>query len=1210
MRNCLHNCLKHIGLVSLLLLSGWYEPVQAQELAVNDVKSLDRQQPDTRQGRPLSLVIEELQEKYQASFLYEKETVADKLVTADIDEKDKLEDNLFVILSALQLSYEKIDAHTYIILPAAAQGKPDVKKLKKRPLQGGASARPAGGVSSVMLINRAGPDISYRENREKTITGKVTDMENNQVLPGVNVLVKNSSVGTVTDVDGNYRLVAPDDAQTLVFSSIGYTTEEVPINGQSVIDVFLAPDIQSLSEVVVTALGIKKDTKTLGYATAKVEPEQFTVNRTPNVMNALQGKIAGVNISTLGTGPGGTSKIRIRGQSSISGQNNPLIVINGVPIDNTNFGTNPGGNDPNSPGPDGGGLTSDGGDGLSSINPDDIESMTVLKGATAAALYGSRAKDGVIMITTKKGGNTKGIGVTYNLNYTNEDPLDFTDYQYVYGQGENGIRPTNSNPTSGQWSFGERFEPGMTQVLFDSVVVPYMPVRNRIDKFFRNGQNVTHTISFSAGGEKGGLNLSLSNLSSQGIVPNNTYQRRTINLGFDYALSDKFSVTGAINYSNEYNKNPPNVAQQDNTIPVSLYNLANSMPLDVLDANKYDANGNEYVYSRFKNRTNPYFTLAEQFQNIRRDRVFGNIALKYDILPWMYVQGRIGQDYWSRDQEANNYPTGQASRPSAPDGFVNGVYTQEARRFREINADILVSAYREFGDFGANLSVGGNQMYRRNDRNFVSVTDFVIRDLYTVQNGRVKDPSYNLNEKAVNSLYGSAELSYKDLLFLNGTLRNDWFSTLSPDNRSILYPSLSASYVFTESISSLPSWLTFGKFRAAYAEVGSDLDVQPYSDVLFYGINANLFASPSGNLRPVANISGNTVPNPNLRPMRTSELELGMELKMLDNRVGLDVAVYKKNTTDQIVRAQVSTGSGFENTFINSGESENRGIELLLNIIPVRTNDFQWNFTFNGSYNTTEVISLLTDSIGEEITVGNHVFNGFLKQIVGEEIGQLAGFGYRRDDQGNIVYGANGVALRTNDLITFGSALPKWVGGFTNAFHYKGLNFSFLIDFKLGNKMMSGTNFNAIRHGLHKITLNGREGGVIGDGVMIVEEIKNDAGEVIETKYAPNTNVAEVQTFWEVVRSQQLVEPVIYNGGYWKLRQITLGYDFSRFLSDNFPARSVSLSFVANNVLMLKKWVPNIDPESFGFTSDNIIGLESTGLPSTRGLGFNLNVKF
>ena len=1184
-----------LWLLAIVLLT---YPADAQLLASSDVM-YSKTDPVVQQSdeHALNELIEKLQEEYEISLLYEKDLLKDQKTREPLDPDQDVETNLQRILQVAKLTYEKIDERTFVIVRHTEEGR--YKRLNALPIQYEAtlvSSQPAR-FSRSWLANASGKSQSdvEREAVDKEITGRVID-ENDEALPGVNIVVKGTTTGTVSDIEGNYRLTVPDDATTLVFSSVGYTPEEITIGNQTTIDITMFPDLQSLSEVVVTALGIEKDSKTLGYATATVDPEQFTVNRTPNVMNSLQGKVAGVNISGLGTGPGGTSKIRIRGQSSISGQNNPLIVINGVPIDNSNFGSNPGGNDPNAPEAQGGGVTSDGGDGLSSINPDDIESMTVLKGATAAALYGSRAKDGVIMITTKKGGDGEGIGVSYNLNYTNESPLDFTDYQYEYGQGENGVRPTTANPTSGQWSFGERFQPGMTQVLFDGIEVPYVPVYDRIDKFFRNGQNVTNTIALSSGGEKGGFHLSLSNLDSRGIVPNNSFTRQTVNLGVDYDLSKRLKVTGSVNYSNEYNKNPPNIGNQDNTIPVALYNMANSMPLDVLDANKYDAEGNEAVYSRFRNRTNPYFTLAEQFQNIRRDRVFGNVALKYDVLPWMYVQGRIGQDFWSRSNEVNNFPTGHASRGPAPDGFVNGVYTQEALRFREINADFLVSAYREFGDIGINVSVGGNRRYNRNDRNFVQVTDFVIRDLYTVQNGRLKEPSYSLDERQINSLYGTAELSYRDFLFLNGTLRNDWFSVLSSENRSIIYPSVSASYVFSESLSNLPSWLSFGKIRAAYAEVGSDTDVQPYSNVLFYEIRPSLFANPSGNSRPVGRVQGATVPNPGLRPMRAAEAEIGLNLKMFDERVGLDMAVYQKNTTDQIVTAQVSDASGYINTLINSGESQTRGVEMLLTLAPVRSENFSWDITLNAAYNKTKVISLQTDSIGEEIIVGTHVFNGFLKQVVGQEIGQLSGYGYMRDDQGRQVFGGDGVALRTDDLVTFGSALPTWVGGITNSFNYRGLSFSFLVDFKLGNKIMSGTNFNATRHGLHKMTLEGREGGVVGNGV-------NEAGEV-------NTVAADVQTYWEVVRSKQLVEPIVYNGGYWKLRQITLGYDFTRFLPDNFPAKNVRLSFVANNVLILKKWIPNIDPETFGYSSDNLVGLESTGLPSTRGLGFNLNVKF
>ena len=1027
--------------------------------------------------------------------------------------------------------------------------------------------------------------------KAQQISGTVSD-NNGSGIPGVLIQVKGTSTGSVTDLDGKYTISAKG-ADTLIFSSVGLETLEEVVGNRTQISVTMEEAVMELGEVVLTALGIKKEAKKLGYATTTIGAETLTENRSANFMNTLQGKVAGVNISGLGTGPAGTSKVRIRGQSSISGQNNPLVVVNGVPIDNTNFGTNPGNAAAdNSVGVRGGGNTSDGGDGLSSINPDDIESMTILKGATAAALYGSRAKDGVIMITTKTKGSKKGIGVSFNSNYTNETPLDFTDYQYEYGQGENGVRPTAPNPTSGQWSFGEKFKPGMTQILFDGVSVPYEPQYNNIRNFFRNGSNLTNTLSLSTANEKGGMNLSFANMDNQGIVPNNTFSRKTVNLGFGYDLSSKLGFTGNVNYSNEYNRNPPNIANQDNSIPTALYNMANSMPLSLLDEKKYDASGNEFVYSRFRNRTNPYFTLAEQFQNIRRDRVFGNIAVKYNLTPWLFIQGRVGQDYWSRDQDFNNFPTGHASLAAAPAGFVNGVYTQESRRFRETNMDILISGNRTFGKFGIDVNLGGNQMYRRSDLNSVQVTDFVVRGLYTVMNGRVKDPIYGLSERAVNSVYGAAEFSYNSYLYLNFTARNDWFSTLSPENRSILYPSVSGSFVFSELFKSAPNWLTFGKLRAAFAEVGSDTDVEPYANNLFYGINANLFGG-----QPIGASLGNTLPNAGLRPMRATESEIGLELKLFNNRVTLDAAVYQKLTEDQIVSAQISDGSGFTNTLINSGKSRNNGVEMLLNISPVKSNDFQWDVTFNGSYNKTKVLSLLTDKPGERITVGTHVFNGELRQVVGQEMGQIYGFGFRRDAQGRMVFGGNGIPLRTTDLISYGSALPKWVGGINNSFSYKKLSFSFLIDFKLGNMMLSGTNFNAVRHGLHKMTLPGRDqGGIVGVGV-------NDKGET-------NTVKANVQDYWSVVRSLALIEPVVYNGGHWKLRQITASYDFDSFLPANSIIKGLKLSLVANNVLMLKKWVDNIDPETFGYSSDNLIGMESTGLPSTRSIGFNLNVKF
>ena len=1037
------------------------------------------------------------------------------------------------------------------------------------------------------------------------MTGRVIGPDN-QAIPGVSILIKGTQNGTTTNATGDYALQVPGSGALLVFSAIGFKGQEVTIGNQSQVNISLQEGDQNLTEVVVTALGIKKETKTLGYATATLGADQINVNRQPNFMNALQGKMAGVQISSLGTGPAGTSKIRIRGQSSFSGQNSPLIVVNGVPIDNTNFSVNSGNNGSDASIGNRANNNSDGGDGLSSINPDDIEEMTVLKGATAAALYGSRAKDGVVMITTKTKGSNTGIGVTFNSNLTVEQPLDFTDYQYEYGQGENGVRPTSANPTSGVWSWGEKFQPGMTQVLFGGVTVPYEPVRNRIRQLYRNGINWTNTIQLSTSGEKGGMSISASNLDSKGITPNNTFKRQSVNFGFNYNVVPKLNVSGMINYAYEDNRNPPQIAQQDFTIPTVIYTMANSMPFEVMKANKHDADGNELVWSRFRNRTNPYFTLSDKSERIQRDRVFGNVALRYNFTSWLYAQGRIGQDYWSRNQNYN-FPTGSAAQAPAPAGFVNGFVVQETRRSREVNADFLIGANRTLGKIGVDVLLGGNQLYRFSDNNSTFAQDFVVRGLYTPQNARVKDPTYNLSERKVNSLYAQVGLSYNDYLFLNATARNDWFSTLAPGNRSILYPSVTGSFVFSQAFNSaLPAFISFGKLRVAYAEVGSDTDVPPYANGLFYGVNANLFQG-----QPVGFISGNRVPNANLKSMRVAEAEIGLEMKFLDNRVGFDIAYYNKITSDQIVGQQISTGSGYFDQLINSGQSQSRGIELLLTGSPVRSSNFRWDISFNAAYNETKLLRLLTDDDGTperdydkngqpaQIVTGGGVFIGELRQVVGKPLGQIYTFPLLRNAQGQLIHTASGLPQRGPQQISFGSALPKWFGGVTNTFNYKGINLTFLIDYRLGNKMISSTNRNAIRHGLHQMTLLGRDGP---NHLM--------AGAGVGPNGEPNTARVNAQQYYETMVANSTGEAVVYNGGFVKLRQVSLGYDFTKFLPKTMFIKGLRLNAVSNNVLLLKKWIDNIDPEQFGFSSDNVVGLEATGVPITRSVGFNLNARF
>ena len=1037
-------------------------------------------------------------------------------------------------------------------------------------------------ISVLLLLCQA---VSFAQGNR--ITGKVTGPDN-QGIPGVNVLVRGTTVGTTTDASGSYAINAPADA-SLTFSSISYTSQTVAISNRSIVDVQLVEDSKTMDEVVVTALGIRRETKTLGYATATVNSDQISVNRTPNFVSGLQGKMAGVNITTMGTGPAGTAKIRIRGQSSFSSQNNPLIVVNGVPIDNSNYSLG-GDNSPRAS------NSSDGGDGLSSINPDDIEQMTVLKGATAAALYGSRAKDGVVMITTKSRGAGKGFGVTYNTNLTTDTPLDFTDFQYEYGQGEGGIRPTTPNPTSGVWSFGEKFQPGMTQILFANKTYPYEPVYNRVRQFYRVGTNFTNTVTVANNGVNGGFSLSFGNTDNRGIMENNTFNRKVINLGFTQNITPRLTALGNINYSKENNVNPPQLNTQDVSVSTVIFTLANSMPFDALRDNQTLPNGDEFVFSRFLVRNNPYYSMSHKFENILRDRLFGNVALKYQFTDWLYLQGRIAQDSYTRNQDYN-LPNGYAPIAKAPVGFVNGSYTQEVRQVVERNLDFILGINKTFGNIGVDATLGGNARYNRVTLNSVTVQDFVQPGLYTVMNGRIKDPLYSLAEKNINSLYAAATLSYKEFLYLNATVRNDWFSTLAPSNRSILYPSVTGSFVFSQAFDNLPTWLSFGKLRAAYAQVGSD-NVDPYSNALYYAVDNNQFLNPSGQSVPVGGINATTVPNKNLRPLRIQEAEVGAELRLFQNKIGFDFTYYHKITNDQILAAQVSDASSYTSKLINVGRSMNQGIEMLLTLSPVVTRSFRWDLSANVSYNTSKVLQLGLSPNDSVITVSSGGGRN-LQQVVGKPIGQLYTFTYLRDAQGRQVFDQkSGLPLRNNTLQNVGNALPSYFGGITNTFTYKGISLSVLIDFKLGHKMIAGRNINYVRHGLSKRTLPGRaEGYVIGNGV-------NPNGEINQTKVA-------VQPFYESINPLGINEDFVFNAGFWKLRQITLGYDFGKLLPERFFIKGLRLNAVANNVLVIKKWTENMDPEEALVSSDNAVGLDFwPGLPPTRSIGFNLNVRF
>ncbi|WP_161888897.1 SusC/RagA family TonB-linked outer membrane protein [Pontibacter russatus] len=1151
----------HTVRITLLSLSvavlAFPEDAFSQEfsLAANAAveKRVARVNPSEAALVPLEDVFGQLEKKYNVRFTYNQEVLEGLQVRAVDPSAKELEEVLDGILKSNGLKYKKYNKpeNTYFIYHGMEQATPD---------KGSEGAKPATPIVQATQV-----------------TGRVTD-NSGAGLPGVSIAVKGTSRGAVTDAQGSFSLSAsPGDV--LVFSYIGYSAKEVTVGNQTSLNVVLNEDAEALEEVVVTALGIKREAKKLGYATATVDTEALLSSRSTNVGNNLVGKVSGVNVQAPPTGPGGSSKIRIRGQSSFGGDNSPLIVVNGVPINNNAGGLG------NAAGEGfAGEAKSDTGDGLQSINPEDIESMTVLKGAAAAALYGFRAKDGAIIITTKDGANVTGIGITVSSTVQADQALDFTDFQYEYGQGEGGVRPKTVGEarSSGVWSFGERFD-GQPTWQVDGEQHPYVPFKDRTHAFYRTGLMLQNSVALAGGNDKGSFRVSFSNTDAESIVPNSAFIRRSVNLGLNYNLTEKLSTQVNANYSNEYNKNPPVVSQQDYNVNSTLYTLANSIdPRWMKDAYKDPVTGNEINPARFTNRTNMYWSIYERFENRKRDRLFGNVSLRYQFTPWLYAQGRVGQDYFNVNHEVNR-PTGTAFLPPATSGF-NGNYYQDSETFRELNLDFLVGANREFGDFSIDATIGGNSMDQRSQTLSTSVTNFYVRDLYTIGNGQIKDPNFNYYRKKVNSIYGTVDFGFREYLFLTLTGRNDWFSTLNPESNSYLYPSVSTSFVFSQALaSSLPSWVNFGKLRAAYAEVGGDTD--PYTNQLFYSLNNQTL-----NGIPLGSIAGSVSPNPNLRPLKVKEAEVGLELRLFNSRVNLDMALYRKNTVDEILNVDISNASGFGQTKVNVGRLRNEGIEMLLGFIPVTNSNFSWETAFNLTYNKSEVLELANNQ--QRIDVGTGEYTGIVSHEVGKPLGSLRGVDFRRDEQGRVVT-SNGNMLG-GDIVTYGSAIPTHTGGWLNTLNFKGFRFFTQVDFKAGHKLISNSNFNWYRHGLHKATLPGREGGVIYPSVTPEGD--------------PNTTPVVPGTFYNGVRSFSIATPFVYDASFVRWRTASLGYDLTKLLSNTF-IKGLNINAYVNNVLMIKKYVDNLDPESQYSASDNLAGLEAHSLPTTRSYGVNVNIK-
>lgn len=1053
---------------------------------------------------------------------------------------------------------------------------------------------------------------SFSAHAQRTVSGKVTDTGGNG-MPGVNVIVKGTSVGTTTDASGDYSINVSQDGGTLVFSFIGYTTQEVAVGNRTTVDVTLVDDARQLSEVVVTALGIEREKKALQYSVTEVSGDNLTQARENSLANALAGRVAGVNVTKVNSGPAGSSRVVIRGAKSLQGGNQPLYVVDGIPMDNTNFGQ---------AGVWGGG---DQGDGMTSINPDDIASITVLKGASAAALYGFRASNGVILITTKKGTTRKGIGVEFNSNYVFETVNDVSDFQRDYGQGgyvrvdpadpDSPFR--NTAPTTQQeamgWAtngWGPKFGEGPSEsVQFDGVVRPYAYAGDNWDRFYQTATSWTNTLALTGGGENQSFRFSYSDLNSEGVVPNSGFDRKNLSLSTNGKFGEKLSFNAKVMYSHEYVKNRPRLSDSPSNAILSLYYIPNNvnvndyrgdpnklgalppdMPADQLELHQKGV-GEEYQQVGPNNNwhQNPWWVAYQHKDDDRRDRIISSAQLRYDFTDWLYVSGRAGMDWFTR-RDTNLTPQGTGHDRG-------GSISEGEDRIREINLEWIAGINKGVGDFNLNIFVGGNKMTRSSERISANGDNFNVPFFHAISNAATRDFGYGFSEFGVNSLFGSAEFSYKGYLYVTATGRNDWFSVLNDEiDNEILYPSVGASFVFTDAMNELPTWLSFGKVRATWAQVGNVGALGPYNTSILYSLGTSHLEHPT------ASFSGSGVPNLGLEPALSEEIEFGFDMRFFQNRLGIDFTYYDQVTTKDILDQTISRASGFPSTKVNVGEMRNKGIEILLTGTPV-TGDFTWDISLNLAKNDNEVVSLVGDAkelLGDE----PRTQTVRVKHMVGHPYNMITGLRQKRDPNGNLVFDAEtGAPIQSTAFEILGNAIPDLTGGLTNSISYKNFNLSALIDFKAGGDIYSGTEVRMTQAGFTKRTIAGREG----QEAITISGVAESSPDVFEP-FSMTLTPQQAQNYWNQL-GNRAQENFMYDASFVKLRQVTFGYTFPRTILDRTPLESLMLSFVGRNLAILHRNTENVDPEA-SYANGNSQGLDYFGMPATRTYGFNLRATF
>lgn len=1019
--------------------------------------------------------------------------------------------------------------------------------------------------------------VAQNVQQDADCKGVVIDATGEPVI-GASVVVKGKTgAGTVTDIDGNFTLKNVKKGETLRITSLGMTPVEVVYNGSNV-KVTLKDDSKALDEVVVTALGIKRERKSLGYAIQDVKGDAILNSHENNVANALTGKIAGVQITRSSNGPGGSSKIQLRGNNSVTGLNQPLIVVDGVPMDNFTGADN---NDYWNP-------SADMGNGLSDINPEDIESMSVLKGASAAALYGSRAGNGVILITTKSGRQTKGLGITVTGTVSAESVFMKPNMQTTYGQGTQGVY----NSTSGL-SWGPRIE-GQEYVRWDGQKVKMQSYDN-LDNYYGTGTELQENVTLSQQYGKTSIYASMTNMNNKSMTPGAKLNRTNLMLRgvTSFGKNDAWTFDGKVQYIRNKANNRPVSGNNNNNSALGLYTFPTT--LDIRDFENCIDENNEMVWWN-KDGNNPYWMSKYSLSDDSRDRFLMNASLKYKVLSWLTAEIKAGTDMYTLEATRRVY-SGNSN--------VTTLYEQNINHFYENNFSYLLTATKDniFDKFGGTVTFGGNLMATKKTGMKGLASKLVIPNKFSLNNGENKaDISETYTQKKINSLYGTVGINYDGWAFLDATFRNDWSSALSKENRSFFYPSVSASWLFGEMFNKIgkkmPSWFSFGKIRASYAEVGNDMD--PYQ---LY----NLYSTSPDSHGGITASSSNTLYNKNVKNELIKSYEVGVELKFLNNRLGLDFAWYKSNATNQLMNLPVNSLSGYNYKKINAGDIQNTGVELMAYATPIRTKDFEWTINYNISHNNNTIKDLY-DGV-DRYQLGGYD-NIRIYAIKGGKYGEIWGTKFLRVEdgqyKGQLLLTSDGLPQATSEMEKIGDQQATCNMGLTNSFSYKGWNLSFQIDARIGGEIFSGTNAMMQRSGTAAATA---PGGKRVDDMVVAGVYKDASG-----NYVQNTNKVTTQQYWNAVAgtgNMGIGEANIYSASNIRLRNVSLGYNVpSSILAKTNFIQSLKAGFTVTNVFMIHSNMNGIDPESVFATSTNATGFEYAGIPTTRSFVFNVSIGF